>query len=150
MAVDTSEPAPTLVDATSRVVDCTLTIVQQELELARLELLEKLPKLGGGLVRLAAAALLLGFGALLIVLALVWALADYVFGFEHVWASFAVVAAGLLLAGFVLATGAAPPGRRCPRQHSIKHERYGGRRGHEPSKDNRERGAIARGEPVRT
>lgn len=106
MAVETSEPAPTLVDATSRVVDCTLTIVQQELELARLELLEKLPKLGGGLVRLAAAALLRGFGALLIVLALIWALADYVFGFEHVWASFAVVSAGLLLVGFFLATSA--------------------------------------------
>lgn len=106
MAVETPDTAPKFADAASRVVDCTLTIVQQELELARLELVEKLPKLGGGLVRLAVSVLLLGFGGLLAVLALIWALADYVFGVEHVWASFAVVAAGLLLTGFSLATSA--------------------------------------------
>ncbi|MGI8712113.1 MAG: phage holin family protein [Solirubrobacteraceae bacterium] len=106
MAVEIPDGAPKFADAASRVVDSTLTIVQQELELARLELVEKLPKLGGGLVRLAISALLLGFGGLLAVLALIWALADYVFGFEHVWASFAVVAAALLLIGSYLAASA--------------------------------------------
>jgi uncharacterized membrane protein YqjE len=106
LAIETSDTTPSLPDAASRVVESTLKIVQQELELARLELVEKLPKLGGGLLRLVISALLIALGGLLAVLAVIWALADYVFGFQHVWASFAVVAAVLLLVGFAVATGA--------------------------------------------
>jgi hypothetical protein len=35
-------------------------------------------------------------GLVLLVFALVWLLADYTFGFEHVWASFALLAVLLL------------------------------------------------------
>jgi len=45
LAVESPGQAPPLADAASRVVDCTLDIVQAELELARLELVQKLPKL---------------------------------------------------------------------------------------------------------
>lgn len=106
MAVETTEIPPPLADAASRVVDRTLVIVQQEVELARLELVEKLPALGRDLLRLVLSVFIVGFAGVLAVLAVVWALADYVFGFQHVWASFAVVAAALLLIGGVLGMGA--------------------------------------------
>ncbi len=103
MAIETPNPAPPLTDSATRVVDATLAIIQQELELARLELVDKLPKLGGGIVRLALAAVLVMFGGMFAVLPVVWALADYVFGFQHVWASFAVGGGVLLIVAAYLA-----------------------------------------------
>ncbi len=97
---------PGLADAAGRIADVSLQIVQDELELARLEIVDKIPKIGGSIVRLLIGAVLVGFGGLLAVLAVIWALADYVFGFNHVWASFAVVAAAVILVGAVLAFGA--------------------------------------------
>ncbi len=89
-----------------RVVDESLTIAHDELELARIELVEKLPALGGDLVRLAVAAVLAAVGLMLGTLAIAWLLADYVFGIQHVWAGFAVLAAVVLIPAAVLASGA--------------------------------------------
>lgn len=95
-----------LIDAAGRVVDKSVTIVQEEVELARLELVEKLPALGRDLIKLVLAAVLAAIGLVLLVLALAWSLADYVFGFEHVWASFALLAVLLLGPAAVLGLGA--------------------------------------------
>lgn len=101
-----------LIDAAGRVVDKSLTIVQEEVELARLEIVEKLPALGRDLVKLVLAAVLAVIALVLVVLAVAWALADYVFGFEHVWASFAVLALFLLIPAAGLALGALRGARR--------------------------------------
>lgn len=107
MAVDVRQTSPPpLADATGRVVECTLAIVQQELELARVEVVEKLPATGRALVRLALAAVIVVLGGILVVMAVVWALAEYVFGFQDVWASFALVAVLLLALGAYLGAGA--------------------------------------------
>ncbi len=107
MAVEVRETTPPpLADATGRVVECTLSIVQQELELARIEVVEKLPATGRALVRLVMAAVIVVLGGILVVMAVVWALAEYVFGFQDVWASFALVAALLLAIGGYLGAGA--------------------------------------------
>jgi uncharacterized membrane protein YqjE len=106
LAVESPNSPPPLTDSAGRVVDATLAIIQQELELARLELVDKLPKLGGGIVRLGLSLSLVLLGGLLAVMAVVWALADYVFGFQHVWASFAVVGGALLIVGAFLARSA--------------------------------------------
>ena len=106
MATETHDPAPSLADSAGRVVESTLAIIQQEFELARIEMVDKLPRLGGGIGRLALSIGLVAFGAILAVGAVIWALADYVFGFQHVWASFAVVGGVLLIAGGLLARSA--------------------------------------------
>jgi uncharacterized membrane protein YqjE len=106
LAVEPPVPGPQLADAASRVIDLSLRMAQAELERAGLELVDKLPALGRGVVKLVVGAALIAFGGLLIVSALVWLLADYVFGFQHVWASFAVVAVVVLLAGAYLAVSA--------------------------------------------
>ncbi|MHB8657318.1 MAG: hypothetical protein ACYC91_05090 [Solirubrobacteraceae bacterium] len=89
MAVESPDAAPRWPDSAARIVDATL-----------------LPKLGGGILRLVLAISMIVFGGLLAMLAVIWALADYVFGFEHVWASFAVVAGVLLIAGAYFARSA--------------------------------------------
>ena len=101
-----------LIDAAGRIVDKSVTIVQEEVELTRLELVEKLPALGRDLVRLVFAVVLGVLGLVLLVFALVWLLADYVFGFEHVWASFALLAVLLLGPAAVLGIGALGHARR--------------------------------------
>lgn len=95
-----------LIDAAGRLIDSSLAIAQDELELARLELVEKLPLLGRDLLKLAVAAALGVIGAILATLAVAWLLADYVFGFEHVWASFALLALVLLVPAGLLASRA--------------------------------------------
>jgi len=101
-----------LLDAAGRIVDRSLTIVQEELELTRLELVEKLPALGRDLVRLLFAVVLGTIGLLLAVLAFAWLLADYVFGFEHVWASFALLSALLLVPAALIGLRALRNARR--------------------------------------
>ena len=100
-----AEPAA-LADAASRVIDQSLKIAQQELELARVELVEKLPVLGTQLVALAAAAALALVGLILVVEAVAWFLARYVWGFTDVWISFVVLAVVVLVPAALIANRA--------------------------------------------
>jgi uncharacterized membrane protein YqjE len=100
-----SEP-PRLADSASRIVDRSLTIVQEELELARIELVEKMPLLGRELIMLIAAAVLAVIGGMLFTLGVAWFLARYVFGFTDVWASFLILAAVVLVPAFLIGKGA--------------------------------------------
>jgi uncharacterized membrane protein YqjE len=104
----------TVIDPAGRVIDRSLLIAQEELELARLELVEKIPLLGRGLLQLALAAALALIGAILGTLAIAWLLADYVFGIRHVWASLALMAAVVLLGAAIIALRAIRRARRRP------------------------------------
>lgn len=101
-----------LIDAAGRVVDKTVTIAQEEFELARLEIVEKVPALGRNLLRLVVAGLLAVVSLILLVLALAWLLADYVFGTEHVWAGFAVLALVVLVPAAIIGLGALNSARK--------------------------------------
>lgn len=112
MPADSQRTDAILIDAAGRVVDKTVTIAQEEFELARLEIVEKVPALGRNLLRLVVAGLLAVVGLILLVLALAWLLADYVFGTEHVWAGFAVLAAVVLVPAAVIGLGALRSARK--------------------------------------
>lgn len=90
-------------DAASRVLQCSLQIVQQELTLARVELAQKLPATGRALIELIFATALLALAAICLAGAAIWALAEYVFGFDYVFAGFAAVAGVLAAVGAPLA-----------------------------------------------
>jgi uncharacterized membrane protein YqjE len=106
MAAEPRVAEPRLADTAGRIVDRSLTIVQEELELARIELVEKMPLLGRELITLLAAAVLAVIGGMLATLGVAWFLARYVFGFTDVWASFLILAAVVLVPAFLLGKGA--------------------------------------------
>jgi TRAP-type C4-dicarboxylate transport system permease small subunit len=85
------------------VFECTLQIVQQEMSLARLELAQKLPATGRALLELILATVMITLAGVALLGAAVWALAEYVFGFQHVFAGFAVMAGVLLAIGVPMA-----------------------------------------------
>jgi hypothetical protein len=92
-----------LTDAMGRVLDQSLTRAQEELELARIELVQKLPVVGAQLLWLVVAAALGFAGLILATLALAWLLGDYVFGVQLVWAGFAVLAGATLIPAAAIA-----------------------------------------------
>ncbi|HEX4109311.1 MAG TPA: phage holin family protein [Solirubrobacteraceae bacterium] len=94
-----------MVDAAGRVLDSSLGIAQDELELARLEIVQKLPKLGRNLISLAIASFLGLFGLLLALAAIAWLLGEELFE-PHIWLGFAVTAAVALAAAGSLALAA--------------------------------------------
>jgi uncharacterized membrane protein YcjF (UPF0283 family) len=94
-----------MVDAATRVLDSTLSIAQEELELARLEIVQKLPRLGRSVFSLLLAGFLALFGLLLALAAIAWLLGEEVFQ-PHIWLGFAVTAAVVLAAAAYLALGA--------------------------------------------
>ncbi len=95
-----------LAESAGRIVERSLTIVQEEFELARIELVEKLPLLGRELVMMIVAAMLVAVSGVLATFGLVWLLARYVFGFDNVWASFLLLAVLVLVPAFLLGRGA--------------------------------------------
>jgi TRAP-type C4-dicarboxylate transport system permease small subunit len=99
-------------EAAGRVLECTLEIVQQEVALARLELVQKLPATGRALLELILATVLLTLAGIALVGAAIWALAEYVFGFHYVFAGFAVMAGVLLAIGVPMAWRALRRARR--------------------------------------
>lgn len=112
MPADRERTDAILIDAAGRVVEKTVTIAQEEFELARLEIVEKVPALGRNLLRLVVAGLLAVVSLVLLVLALAWLLADYVFGTEHVWAGFAVLALVVLVPAVIIGLGALNSARK--------------------------------------
>lgn len=101
IAEETARSGEAFVDAVERVADHSMHILQDELTLARLEMVEKLPLLAGGLVRAVLGVATALIGLLLGSFAIAFVLADYVFG-DHLWAGFAVVAVLLLVVAVVL------------------------------------------------
>jgi len=98
---DATRSGEAFIDAVERVADHSVHIVQDELTLARIEMVEKLPILAGGLTKAIIGLAATLTGLLLGSFALAFLLADYVFG-DHLWPGFALLAVALLGAAFLL------------------------------------------------
>ncbi len=102
---DVTQSGEAFIDAVERVADHSVHLLSEELTLARLEMVEKLPLLAGGLVRAIVGFTAALTGMLVASFALAFLLADYVFS-DHPWIGFALIAVVLFVAAAVFLRGA--------------------------------------------